>query len=142
MLASVGSAILEMAGPDFDEQLYFRQRAAFGRDECCNNGTFHNRGEHTAVRKARPFQSEAGLFAGLFVVAKCRLHRKPRERTQIRICFLEIHALEAAGFLGREFNGSGAIDEHFASFALRIFKTEKWRIHFVAVIDFSMEIRN
>jgi len=82
------------------------------------------------------------VFRSLLVITKCGLHRKPGQRTQVGIHFLEIHALEAARFRSGQLNCSGAFDKNFAGFALRVPEAEKGCVAFVAVIDFSMEIRN
>jgi len=81
-------------------------------------------GKHAAVRKARPFERERRFLVRPLVVAKRGLHRKSRERTKVRIHFLEIHALEAACLRSGELDGAGAFDEDFAGFALGILETE------------------
>jgi len=58
------------------------------------------------------------------VIAERSFERIAGERAEIGIDFLDVEALEAAGFVGGEFESALAFDEDFAGFALRVFEGE------------------
>ena len=124
------SYLQEWLGLIFYGEFDFGQRSPFRSYKRGDDSAFSDGGEHAAVRKARPFERERRFFVRLLVVTKCGLHGKSRERTKVRIHFLEIHALEAARLRGGELDGAGAFDENFSGFALRILETEKGRVDF------------
>src|ERR1051326_6992986 len=109
-------------------EFYFSERFALHRDQRGNNGAFGDRCEHTTVRKTPPLKRERGRFTRLAVITKGRLERKARERTQKWIYFLDVHALQAAGFFCGEFHGAGAFNKRFAGFALSLVEGYEWRI--------------
>src|SRR5580704_10890794 len=49
----------------FDDKFYFRQGMPFRGYESCDYSALGHRGEHAAIREARPFEGEAGRFVGL-----------------------------------------------------------------------------
>ncbi len=114
----------------FDGELYFGERSSFRGHECGDDGPFGDRGEHAAVRKPSPCEPEGGFFIRLSVISKCGLHRKPGQRAQVWIHFLEVHALEAARFRGGQLDRSGAFDKNFAGFTLRVPEAEKGCVGF------------
>ena len=64
------------------------------------------------------------------MIAKSRLHRETCQRAQVGVGLLEIHALEAPCFLGGQLDRSGALDEDFPSFTLRVLEAEKRSVGF------------
>src|SRR5439155_26910507 len=84
------SYLQEWLGLIFYGEFDFGQRSPFRSYERGDDSAFSDGGEHTAVRKARPFERERRFFVRLLVVTKCCLHGKSRERTKVRIHFFEI----------------------------------------------------
>src|SRR5882762_5490458 len=103
----------------FHREFNFGERFAFGGDERGDDGALCDRGENAGVGEARPVEREGWGFVRLPVIAERSFERIAEERAEIGIDFLDVEALEAAGFVGGEFESALAFDEDFAGFAQR-----------------------
>src|SRR5208283_2844777 len=104
----------------FHDEFDLGEGFALGGNERGDRGAFGNGGEDAGIGEARPFKGERGRFVGLAVITKRGLQRVARKSAEIRIHFLDVQALQAAGFIGRELESALAFHENFAGFALRI----------------------
>src|SRR5258705_5238883 len=108
----------------FHREFNFGDRFAFGGDERGDDGALGDGGENAGVGEASPVERECWGFVRLPVIAERGFERIAGKRAEIGIDFLDVEALEAAGFVGGEFESALAFDEDFAGFALRVFEGE------------------
>src|SRR6266436_1402941 len=108
----------------FHREFNFGERFAFGGDERGDDGALGDGGENAGVGEARPVEREGWGFVRLPVIAERGFERIAGKRAEIGIDFLDVEALEAAGFVGGEFERALTFDEDFAGFALRVFEGE------------------
>src|SRR5438445_6185121 len=113
-----------------DGESDLRERLALGSDERGDRGAFGDGRQNAGIGESVPLKRKRGRIIYLPVIAKCSLQRIARQRAQVRIYLSNVQALEAARFLGGEFECALSFDQNFARLALRIFETENGRACF------------
>src|SRR5260221_10815994 len=109
----------------FHRESYFGEGFALGGHEGGDDSAFGDRGKNTGVGEAGPVESESWGFVGLAMIAESGFERIAGEGAEVGIDFLDVEALEAAGFVGGEFKSALAFDEDFTSFALGVLEGDE-----------------